>query len=110
MCNEDYEIINLTPDMAQVWGNMLKKLRDQKNNSLYAVCTNADVEFTPDEIRIHAVAGEMTILNKNKDLFNGILGDGVLKILNKQNTTRNQKTEKLKKLFGADIIVYSTKS
>ena len=102
---DNYDLINLTPDMAQVWGNMLKKLREFKKNSLYAVCSSADVEFTTDEIRLTVDFVDAMLLEKDKELLSGLVGENVIKVINREKKTRNTKTEKLKKLLGDDLVV-----
>lgn len=101
---DDYEIINLTPDMSQVWGNLLKKLREQKQSALYAVCAAADAEFTADAIYVTLDDSSKIILQKNQQLLNDMVGADVIRLVEQKNT-KNPKTEILKKLFGETLTV-----
>jgi len=95
---EEYEIINLTPDMSEVWGNILKKLRT-KNVNLYTILTTqVDVVFEREEIYVTTNDDSIYSLLSKYKFDDCVIVEKVVK-------RKNQKIEELKKLFGDKLTV-----
>jgi len=103
----DFDLINLTPDMQELWGSVIKKIRNV-DSSLYALCSGQiDVEFGREEIILNT-RNESTyiLLNKSKKKLEDMAGNDVIKINKpKAKSMRNKNIESLKKLFGEKLTV-----
>ncbi|MCL2570408.1 MAG: hypothetical protein FWE16_04345 [Firmicutes bacterium] len=105
---DEFDIITLTPDMSVVWGNLLKKLRERKEEMLYSICANhADVEFLYDSIIAYIDNNAFAkILHDKRTLIDSIIGESILMIINKKESIiTNEKVAKLKKLFGDNLVI-----
>ena len=103
----NYEIIDLTPDMSAVWGNILSTLRTT-DHILYAACSEqADIDFGREEIHIRTNNETVyNILQRGIPIFNQLAGEGIVQIIfNKKQAIKTNKIEQLKKLFGEKLVI-----
>ncbi|MCL2755541.1 MAG: hypothetical protein FWE45_00625 [Firmicutes bacterium] len=100
--NEEFDIVSLTPDMSEIWGNILQKIRSGGDIGLYAVCTEqVKVEFGQEEIILMVSSESMhTFLLKYKPKFDDITGNADLVRIHFGKRRENKKTQKLKEIFG----------
>ena len=101
----DIEIIDLTPSMSCIWGEILGKIRTSDDVLFATISDQIDIEFTGEDIRLYTDNESiLSILQQGMPVFAQIAGEGKVKILfNKKRSTKNNKVEKLRKLFGDKI-------
>ncbi|MCL2850782.1 MAG: hypothetical protein FWE01_00255 [Firmicutes bacterium] len=109
----NYEIIDLTPDMSSIWGKVLSQLREHDSILYAAVSEQVDIDFTREDIRLYTSNQTLyNIMERGLKLLNEIAGtpteinDSTIKIFfNKKQTLKTNKIDKLRKIFGEDLII-----
>jgi len=106
--SEQFDIINLGPDMGAIWGKIISTLRDT-DSILYSICvSNVDTMFDQETIILTLRDDAMyTILNKNKPKLQEIAHPTNIEITysNKTQKQTNPKINQLKEIFGDRLIM-----
>ena len=101
---EEYDLVDLTPDMRGIYGNALGKIR-QNDAVLYAMLSNGvTVSFDDDQIIIEPEDhGVHEILKKKKQYIDELVGGDIIIMKEKRKKVENKKTAKLQQIFGGKI-------
>ena len=104
---EEYELVSLAPDMREVWGRVMKVLRDTGEDMLYALCQSLDVMFDRETIIITIQdEGTHKLVSKHRKKLDEITGEGIIQInRTKAKKSENPVTKQLKELFGDKLVI-----
>ena len=106
---DDFQLINLTPDMREVWGRVMRILREKDEVVLYALCSDADAHFERENIVLYiSDEGAYKLVTKHKRMLDEIAGEGIIEIHKiKRGKQENPLTKQLQELFGDKLVVKS---
>ena len=102
----DYDLINLSPDMAQSWGRVMHVLRTAGDKMLYSLCSSLDVAFDRENIIITAPdMATYTMLQKYKPRLDEIIGSDIIELYQPEQLKKQHHpvVPVLKELF-ADLL------
>jgi len=92
-------------DTSQIWALVLKKLRENNESVLLAVCSDLDLEFTSNDIIITAHNETVfAMLKKHLPTLNKYAGGDYIQV-HKPAKKNNETIRKLKELFGEKLTV-----
>jgi len=94
-------------DTSELWGNVLKKLRENDEAVLIGACSDLrDIEFTNELINITAHNDTVYgILKKYIDVLNKYAGGQYIQVMPPKKKGNKQTIEKLRELFGDKLKV-----
>jgi len=107
----DFDLIQLTPNMQQMYGALLSKLRKIGENALYsALSENVETTFTNFQIIINATnEAVFKSLQRNLSKLEEIVGEDTIKIVRREkgldSVAVKEKITKLQKVFGDMLVI-----
>ena len=103
---EEYELMSLAPDMSEVWGRVMRVLRERDEIVLYALCSEIDAQFEREHIiLVIKDDGVHQLVSKHKKKLDEIAGEGVIEIHRTHKKKENPLSRKLQELFGEKLDV-----
>ena len=100
---QQFDLISLTPDTSQIWGQVLNHLRKQDDLALYIICSaHVAVDFSKSQIWLTCFDdASYRMLEKYKKVLEKIAGEETINIIRyRKDKFVNKKTQKLKQIFG----------
>ncbi|MCL2846234.1 MAG: hypothetical protein FWE38_00925 [Firmicutes bacterium] len=108
MSDEDYDIVNLTPNMNEVYSGLLSRLKRDNNINLYTLLDQTvKPSFTHDTILMYTKSeSAFETLKKYKGTLTELIGDETFKIIRtRESQKHNEKTKKIRQIFGNHVTI-----